>query len=285
MYDELLAKHGFVPMNHVAPQFFPVQSGKVYDDKGHEIPGYQRIFRGDTGDSLAVHSSKYTMVPYERHFSLFEEAIKQSQLNTAGMMVGTDMSDNGAKIFRQYLFPNEIHEIEDRSGIKHPIALRIPMWDSYDGSHAFVGKSGWFNFACANEAMIGKTVLDVRFKHTGAIEQRVEKAAHELVGAAQAFIENINRMKRWTVVPVKASDLSDTLASMPQGNPRLINELVAEYARGENKTLWDVSQLLTNWATHDLHRSKLPKRTAADRQKRVSDLVESVDWVELERRA
>jgi hypothetical protein len=269
-------------MNHTAPQFFPVEAGPIYDDKGKVIYGHQRIYRGDSGDTLAVHSSSYTMVPYERHFALFEDAIRESRLNKEGLMVGTDMSDNGARIFRQYLFPNEMFEIHDRLGQVSKIALRIAMWDSYNGSSRFIGKSGYFNFACANCAMIGKSLLDVSYKHVGAMEQKVSFAAEKLVGAADTFIAEFKRMEKWPKIDLPVPTFSDALSALPQHNPRLINELVAEYARGDDHSLWGASQLMTNWATHDLHKSKLNAKTQHERQKRVSDLIESVDWVEIE---
>jgi hypothetical protein len=284
MYDEALSKYGFIPMNHQAPQFFPVEAGPIYDDKGQQIHGHQRIYRGDSGDTLAVHTSKYTMVPYERHFALFEDAIAKSDLDKTGMMVGTDMSDNGARIFRQYLFPAANVEIVDRLGQSNRMALRIIMFDSYNGSSAFIGKSGYFNFICANTAIFGKSLLDVRYKHTGAMEEKVAEAAQQLVGAAETFIRETNRMLKWPEIDLPVPTFSDVLASLPQHNARLVNELVAEYARGDDHSLWGANQLLTSWATHDLHKSRLPLKTQADRQKRVSDLVESVDWVEIENR-
>lgn len=276
-YQQQLEANGFVAMNHVAPQFFPVQSGLLFDQDGKSIPGYQRIFRGDTGDTLAIPTEKYTLVPYEHHFEVFEEAIRRSSLDTSDMRVGTDMSDNGARIFRQYLFPNMTTQVVNKHGQANDLALRIVMFDSYNGSSAFVGKAGFFNFVCANEAVFGKSLLDVRFRHVGDMAGKVEEAAEALVDVADTFAIQARRMKKWPQIFLTNEDAGALLNKLPQGNKRLTNDLLADFARSDGNSLWDLSQTLTSWGTHGI-----PAKTKTDRQKRISDLIEGKDWQYLE---
>jgi hypothetical protein len=74
-YDQMMDSYGFIPFNHQKPNFFPVDLRPIFDHTGKEIPGHVAVQRGDSGDVLAVHSDKYSMVPYEQHFQIFEEAI------------------------------------------------------------------------------------------------------------------------------------------------------------------------------------------------------------------
>lgn len=276
-YAALTAKHGYIPMNHVAPNFFPVATGPIYDDRGMKIPGHQRVYRGDSGDTMGIHTDKYTMVPYEKHFSIFENAIQDSMLDKRDMQVATDMSDNGARIFRQYLFPNETSTVVDRRGHDNILTLRIVTFDSYNGTSAFVAKAGFFNFICANESIFGNSLIDIRFRHTGDIQGRVEEAADKMIVASERFREEATRMERWPNITVDANRLAVLLDRLPQSNRTLINQLVSDFARTGGDDLWDVSQILTSWSTHHI-----PPKVKADRQKRVSDLIEGPMWKSLE---
>jgi protein associated with RNAse G/E len=276
MFDAPNQKYGFVPFNHEKPNFFPVATADVYDDKGKKVPGYLRVQREDTGDTLAIHTDSYTMVPYERHFSLFEEAIERSSLANLRMEVATDMDRNGARIFRQYMWPDLQHEVAARNATRK-LSLRIFMWDSYDGTSAFIGRSGFFDWVCANSAYIGKTLADVKFRHVGDMEAKVRVAADQLTAAADEFSENVRRMNHWTQVRLMAEQVEALVLAMPQSNKAVANEIVTAWAKQDDPSLWGVHQALTSWGTHGI-----PVRTQADRGKRISTLVEGRDWKVLE---
>src|SRR5262245_10889095 len=178
MYDDVMDRYGFIPFNHKRPAEFPVQLQDIFDARGQIIPGHKAVMRGDSGDTLAVHSDKYALVPYQQHFDAFEKAIRESALKSDDMRIGTDYADNGAKIFRQYLFPQHT-KILNNHGQERPIAFRLYMFDSYDGSTAFQGACGFFDFVCANSSIFGEEVDRVRFKHLGDMNGKVEKAAEK----------------------------------------------------------------------------------------------------------
>lgn len=278
MYDQQIKDYGFIPFDHQKPNFFPVAMKPVFDATGKAIPNYQRVERGDTGDTLAIHTDAYSMVPYERHFSLFEEAIKESRLPWRTMQIGTDQDKNGARIFRQYLFPDAEVAINAVTGPR-PQLLRIFMFDSYDGSSAFIGRAGAFDTVCCNSMFTGISLLDFKFRHTGDMDAKVRIAADALTNAAEKFILNIQRMQHWTKIGVNAEEVEHLVLALPQSNKTLANQIVADWAKQPDDTLWGVNQVLTGWASHGC-----PVRTQADRQKRISLLVEGKDWHEYERR-
>jgi hypothetical protein len=276
MYDNEIRKYGFIPFDHKEPHFFPVLEAQVYDSDGKPIPNYKRIERGDTGDTLAIHTDAYKMVPYERHFQLFEDAIKASKLPWSTMQIGTDMERNGAKIFRQYLFPQALGEIRAVTGTR-PQLLQIFTFDSYDGTTAFTGRAGAFDAVCCNSMYHGLSLMDFSFRHVGDMESKVQMAAGRLTNAAEKFIENINRMQTWTRIGLSASDVGELISVIPQSSKALTDHFIAAYAQQPDDTMWGLHQLLTAWATHDI-----PRRTQADRSKRIATLIESKHWKELE---
>lgn len=274
MYEDLMSKHGFIPSNHMTPTFFPVSLENIYDSSAKQIPGYKAVIRGDTGDTLKVHTDSYGLVPYEKSFGTFEDAIYASGLDTQGMRIGTDVMNGGGKIFRQYLFPNIMERIADSE-----IALTISMFDSYDGSTAFIGRSGHFNFRCANMGFAGRAALEMKVKHTGNTHERQVEAIKLIVAAAERYVIEAKRMRLWPEISVPVDNVRDILKAIPQSTEQLCDTLLASYAVEKDKNMWTLYNCLTHWSTHT---PTGKKKMAIDRQKRILDLVEGKDWKLLE---
>lgn len=274
MYEDLMQKHGFIPSNHQAPVFFPVALEPVFTSDGKAIPGHRAVIRKDTGDCLALPTDSYGLVPYETSFGTFEEAIRKSGLDTTDMRIGTDLMNNGGKIFRQYLFPNIMERIASSE-----IALTISMFDSYDGSTAFIGRSGHFNFRCANMGFAGRAALEMKVKHTGDTYKRQVEAIKLIVAAAERYVVEAKRMREWPNIGLDIENVRPLLKAIPQSTDQLCDTLLASYAVEKEKNLWTLYNCLTAWSTHT---SSGKKKIAIDRQKRVLDLVEGNDWKRLE---
>lgn len=274
MYEDLMQKHGFIPSNHEKPVFFPVAMEQVYTKDNKAIPGYKAVIRGDTGDCLKVHTDSYGLVPYEESFGAFEDAIYKSGLDTDGMRIGTDVMNGGGKIFRQYLFPNIIERIGSSE-----IALTISMFDSYDGSTAFIGRSGHFNFRCANMGFAGRAALEMKVKHTGDTYKRQVEAIKLIVAAAERYTVEAKRMREWPNISLGIELVRPVLEAIPQSTDQLCDTLMAAYAVEKEHNLWSLYNCLTAWSTHT---PAGKKKMAIDRQKRILDLVEGRDWKQLE---
>ena len=89
-YDQMMDKFDFIPFNHQKPNFFPAGTQPIYDADGDVIPGHKCVVRNDTGDVLAVHSDKYSMVPYEEHFQIFP-----ARWRHVGLALGDTRDDQG----------------------------------------------------------------------------------------------------------------------------------------------------------------------------------------------
>jgi len=277
-FTSMMDRHGFIPINHAIPKWFPVLAGDVYNQAGEPIAGYQRIWRDDTGDTLALHSSDYNLVPYEQNFGRFDDAIMRSGLDTTDMRVATDMSHNGGRVFRQYLFPGHTKEV----GKGDPVALRIIMFDSYDGTYSFRGTAGFFRFVCANTCVIGDTAIDVRAKHTSNFSERSSRLIEAVVKAAVSFDKEIERMQRWAGTHISLANARELLNLMPQGNDTLRDTLFADFAtkHGDNGTAWDLYNVLTSWATHTGARANIAQ-VRAQREDRVLALTNKNAWKDL----
>jgi hypothetical protein len=280
-YAGLAAKHGFVPADHAAPRFFPVAARRLFDEKGHELPGYKRIVREDTGDTLNVTTDAYEVITNEEAFHAFEEAIRISRLDIAGMMIGTDFSHGGARVFRQYLFP--AHMVPVKPGVD--VALRIIMLNSYDGSLAFRGTTGAFNFVCANTSILGREVAGFRLKHGKGAD--IGRGAEVLVAAAESFVEETARWREWPGIPVTDAQAIALFGALPQSTKALVEHLTLAWVQARDAegpqsgpNLWTLYNVLTAWATHAEARAQ-KAQARFDREERVRRLLGAKDWLRL----
>jgi hypothetical protein len=282
-YADLAKQHGVVPADHQAPRFFPVSARKVFDERGDELPGWLRIARDDTGSTLNLASEGYKLITNEMAFEAFEAAIRSSNLSWRNMMIGTDFSHGGARVFRQYLFPD--HMVQVKPGVD--VALRIIMLNSYDGSLAFRGTAGAFNFVCANTAIIGREVAGFRIRHSGSND--ITGGIKSLVGAAEAFVEETDRWKTWPLIDVTDAQAIEVFKKIPQATEPLVADLSLRWLRARDHdlkqggpNLWCLYNVLTAWATHDATKGKDSfAHTRHEREVRVRKVIDGDAWADI----
>jgi hypothetical protein len=281
-YADLMEKHGFIPANHAEPTFFPVEALRVFDEKGNELPGYKRIVRMDTGTTLNVATDSYQIITNEEAFGGFEAALRESSLDLTDMRIGTDYSAGGARCFRQYMLPAHRAVVG-----KSDVALRLIMMNSYDGSLAFRGQSGFYNFVCANTSVSGTDLSSFRMTHSGSID--VPKAIAGLTKAAEGHLLEAQRMQAWPQIGVSDTRAREVFEHMPQATKMLVDHLVHAWLRARDEdpvqggaNAWCLFNVLTAWSTHgEVKAAGGRGQIRHDREQRVRKLLEHKVWHEL----
>jgi uncharacterized protein DUF932 len=276
-------KAGFMPMNHRTIQPIPAEALKVFDARGEEIPGYHHIVRGDTGKTIRVCSDSYTLVQNDFAIATVEDALAKSTLDRADMQFGIDYSHDGARMFAQWLLPAHTEKV--KSGVE--ATLRLIMLNAYDGSTAFSGRSGSYNWACANQAVAGKDFGSFRFIHTGEID--VEEAVKKLTLAAEDHVEQAKRWREWPEIAVTDEQACTALCALPGASDAQVDALVHAWLKARDDTdnvqsganLWCLYNVLTAWATHDPSAPKQRAQKLFDRQRRVAQVIDGEVWKEL----
>ena len=283
-YASLMEKHGFIPANHAAPRFFPVEARKLYDETGEEIEGYRRIFRVDTKKTLNITSDSYSLITNEDAFGAFEGQLAKSSLDCTGMQIGTDYASEGARVFRQYLLP--AHQVEVKPGVA--VALRLLMLNSYDGSLRFQGRAGAYNFVCANTSIHGTDLAGFKVKHTGAID--LTGAVAGLVKAAQDHVHEVEKWRIWPSIRIADLQARALIQATPTIAKSTVDHLVHAYmvARDTDElqggpNLWTLFNVLTAWSTHGNQdeadaRRGFGAQVRTDRETSVRKLVAGPEW-------
>lgn len=274
--SEQMERYGFVPANHTAPAFFPVALVPM-SAAGRMIEGWRALVRADTGALLHCWQDGYKLVPHAAATAAFDAALRAGGLDTTGMLVATDLTHDGRRLFRQYVLP--AHSVEVRPG--DATALRIVGFNSYDGSLAVSWRGGGYRFVCANTTVIGRDVATAKARHSAGLD--MEALARGMVAACALYVAETARWIRWAAVPVDTDRAVRVLRALPGASDALVGQLTTAWVGGrEDDTLWALFNTLTHWATHDATRGGNRMATVHARQERVARLIDSKPWTALE---
>ncbi|MBP2307486.1 DUF932 domain-containing protein [Azospirillum melinis] len=274
-----MERYGFVPANHRAPNFFPVELVPMRA-AGRTIEGWRALMRADTGRVLHCWQDGYKLVPHADATAAFDAALRAGGLDTTGMLVATDLTHDGRRLFRQYVLP--AHSVEVRPG--DVTALRIVGFNSYDGSLAVSWRGGGYRFVCANTTVIGRDIAAAKARHSAGLD--MEALARGMVAACALYVAETARWIRWAAVPVDTDRAVRVLGALPGASDALVGQLTTAWVGSrEDDTLWALFNTLTHWATHDPTRGGNRMATVHTRQERVARLIDSKPWAELEGRA
>lgn len=273
---------GFVPMNHSEIKYFEVATAAVYDCHGTEIPGYLRVERKDTGDTLAVHSDSYKPIQDAQIFEAFEWGLDRAGFDLKGLAVHADRSHNGARMFVQYLLPEVTEKINGTQ-----VSLRFLMWNSHDGSLKATGRAGFYNWVCANTAVRGEDLGAFAIKHSGNAADITVKIDNLAMQAEKAIAE-MKRMKDWATRPILDVTAKKVFEAIPGSSKQLVGNMLSDWTdvkdqTGPNsgQTLWSLYNVLTAWASHTEGRSKNAINARVEREQRVAKLMALPEWSQL----
>ena len=180
-YVNLMERHGFIPANHATVEYFPAQIVPLVTPDGIKT-NQIAVQRSDNLDLIGYHTTDYKIVTHEEVTQAFMDAIQTANLRTDGMMICQDTTHGGAKLFLQFVFPDQVIKIGDQD----ETALRILGFNSYDGSMAVKFRAGGYRFVCANGAIIGGDIAAASSKHTSGFD--ISALAVKLVAASEAFV-------------------------------------------------------------------------------------------------
>jgi len=274
-YAEKIAQHGFVPANHAEPQFFDVGIERIFANENDERY-WQRVYNKDTNETIEIHSSRYGLTDYRVSTAALLDSLKSNKIDTTDMHLSFDMTDNGGRLFVQALLPAYTTLEGTRAE-----ALRIIMFDSYDGSCSFSIRAGRYKFVCANQAVIpysGGEYGHIKARHTTNIMERTPEIIDTLLGAIHDFKTVQSRRALWDEVRLEADQAYKLLSSM-KVSKSVRDHIYQEFVQDLSWSMAGLDDCLTTWATH----YKNPNvKTQIERQHVVAALESSKPWLNYE---
>jgi hypothetical protein len=275
----------FVPMNHREVQPIAAKALKCFDENGTEIPGYHHIVRGDTGATIHVAPDTYTVVQNEMAVDLIERALKSSKLDLTDARFGVDYSHDGARMFAQWILP--AHTAVVRPGVE--ASLRTVLLNSYDGTSAVHGRTGAYNWVCANTSVAGTEYGSFRMAHKGQID--LGPAVARLTRAAEEHVAQVERWKAWPDIRISDATARAVIGSIPLATTSLIDGLVHAWLKARDEdplqggdNLWCLFNVLTAWASSkEANALGIANRAYRnnDRELKVAKVIEGKLWKEI----
>lgn len=251
------------------PAFYPGKGITTQDGSFHpnyfEDTQHDHIVRmiNNKPVSLGIVGNKYKLVPMkdicDEIEDLFVREFNEEQLS--GVYIKDDISYNGAKLIRHYIFPSISARINDE---RSKIAFRVIIINGYDGSSSLKLYNGAIDFFCTNGMVSGAHDVTIR-KHTSGLE--LSGIVLNVQLAIEKFYKSTERWEKWGNILVSNKEAQEYFERFPNTTKSLTNKLFTKWLveaeeRGQN--LWALYSAATYYATHNEHEFTLNTKSKAN---------------------
>jgi len=225
---------------------FETLTGKVYDQKGKVIEGFQRIWRPDQQKTLAIMSNAYKLVQHKEAMIPAIEALGEN-----GWTVDTSRVErDGAAAYVQLVQRKEaaIKVVGEKVG------LRILMHNTYDGSSSLRLSFGSIVLRCTNGAVMpGKDTFGFDASHIGGIRERLGFLTARVRKIQESMGERMIEAYSKLDSPVP-SEIGREIIRRVIGE-RKVDQVAGYWSGGIGRngeaTAWNLYNGITQYLTHD----------------------------------
>lgn len=256
-----------VPMELKIPD--PVNPGEFCNNAINKQVLIRKGKDGVASSIVGVPSDKYKSQNTYEILSKYNEVLSDN-LDCSDVTVTDQVLDGGRKARRSIVFNKYQFEVTENE----KIALKLDLFNSFDGSWPWFSAFGALNFVCMNGLVSGQFAMVITKKHTTGFSLNSEIA--KISNAAQMFKNDAQKFQKWSSKKVSWNEVSEvvkqTLAKKPKSfKARALNEpdghsepvleyILRESARlcngsvrsaRQEPTVWDVYNAATHWSTHN----------------------------------
>ena len=245
---------------------------RTADGSSKEVANKDMYFRADTGDQLAVHSSKYKMVTHQSMIDTARKVLERSQLNLKDIKETIAVGDSGGVCFVRHQLPN--HQIETPDG--DTAIMELLHINSHTSVWPYQATAGANQNACTNhQVFLGEIAAIYKARHTQSLD--VDRGANLMNKIMGVMDEQNNIWGRWKNTNVglkeavrhiatatgskvaldlldKDEDFSSIMEVPAVYNNSSFMYVMAKYMGHYQKKMgsnyWAVYNALTDWATH-----------------------------------
>jgi len=247
----------------------PVNKGEFCNNAMNKLVLVRKGKEGQSSSIVGVHSEKYKP---QSTFEILEKynSVLTDNVDCSDVSITDQVLDGGRKARRSIIFNKYQFEVSENE----KIALKLDLYNSFDGSWPWFSAFGALNFVCMNGLVSGQFAMVISKKHTTGFSISSEIA--KIKNASEMFNNDIEKFKKWTQKKVSWLEVENvvkqTLASKPKsfkqralGENATHSEPVLEYVMRESARLcngsfrdaqntpsvWDVYNAATHWSTHN----------------------------------
>jgi hypothetical protein len=255
-----LAAHLNQTVERGHPADFPVTLQPVFvrsNGSFAPVPKRLAVTRADSGETLAVVSDRYVLVPHQRILDLVGEAT--ARLDVGPVPRGIYVDGKGARMRALFKFPALARPVANGDEICP--CLRVQ--NAYDGRSRIAVHIGAFRFVCTNLAVGGGGAFAGGFMAVHAGEIPLEQVAEALSSYLAGFEEIVELYRSWMGQLWTAAGweaLRDQLAK------RARQAIETELEKRRAQSVFEAYNVATRYATHEMR----SYRTAFDLLERIN---------------
>ena len=219
----------------------------------HKAEHYKALVDHHTGNVFSIVTTDYKVIRHEEAIAFLD--IELAKLSDLGRYEArTYLHNNGARMVREYIFPERTVEITKKDVI-HPT---INLYNSYDQSWSLTILLGAFRLVCKNGLVTGEKFFQLKRRHTRPIEEvQIRK---DLSSALKRFNMQTQVWKRWSKKSLSENSYVKVMAIMNLSKQS--TNIVLEQLHGESTgydrdgfptiTLWQFFNILTWYITYQV---------------------------------
>lgn len=218
---------------------------EVHGSVLHKVPNAKAVFREDEHRPIAAVSNRYKLITHEEVLSHSDGFMKK--IGNADVVHTLDKE--GARVLSEYTFKNRTVDI----GRGDVMALRAYVENSYDGTKSARIRLGAWRMICSNGMIIGKTAIDLAFRHIGnnQIDWSLAFPKPELI--LDHFTQEGKKWERYSNTPLgidKAIVILDRAEEEGVLAEKTVGGLKGDITAGV--TFWDIYNMFTQEITHNV---------------------------------
>lgn len=237
----------------IAGHDFVVEELPIYDDNGRQIPGFKRLTKGETGNTLNVVKNSYAVVQNDTLWDIVDTIVDQPNVKyeTAGVL------KEGAVLWVLAYLDEPVTIPGDNT----VILPYINVSTTHDGTGACRAESTDIRVVCWNTFSYSQSRskglgTSFTFKHTKNVAARIEDAKMALRGVRQDHEEFVELATELAEITLRENQIESFLANMfpmPSSvDGLMITERVANNIEEARAT---VKNILRGETTPEAHRN------------------------------
>lgn len=229
---------------------FPVMLRAIFQQRPEgyeEIPHRRAVVRQDTGEAIAVVSSRYTVVPHQRILDAIERAIQP--LDVGPVPRGVYVDRRGANMRAVFKFPALARAVRGMDEVCPCVQVR----NTYDGTSRISIHIGAFRFVCTNLAVGGGGVFAGGFMSVHAGEIPIATAGEQLADYLTRFEGIVDLYRHWESQSLGPAMLDAVLRQVLKGQYADLRNKVLTAAPA---TVMAAYNTLTDHATHQMRTAR-----------------------------
>lgn len=216
----------------------------VYDQSGHEIPGYRRVFREDRDETLSIVSDQYKLV---QHKDALQPAV--ALLHGEGWGVkASRVERNGASAFVELERRDKTVTI-----VGQQVGERLMLRNSYDKSSSLSFTLGAIVLICGNGAVAPRGKVGFSGHHVGDLDGNFKNFLSTLGKIEKEFATHLlnyyEGMDKRVPEDIGREIVRRSLGERQEQHIR--NLWTRGIGRSGDHTAWDLYNGVTQYLTHE----------------------------------